>query len=276
MQDFLQEVARVFDAAREKKPIVHHITNYVTVNDCANIVLAAGGSPIMADDEREVPQIASISAALVLNIGTLNARTLASMLTAGKEAAGRGIPVVFDPVGAGASTLRGDATARILQEAGVSVLRGNISEIRFAAGAGVGAKGVDAAEADVGRGMQAAREVAKAAAGRYGLVAAVTGAVDVVTDGVRTVYIENGTPLLSRVTGTGCMCTSLIGTFCGVCDDALAAAAAGILAMSLAGELAAERAAQAGTGSFHIALVDAVSRLDSATVLQKARIRAEE
>ena len=271
-KEWLEQIGGILEEVRSKKPLVHHITNYVTVNDCANITLAIGASPIMADDIGEAADITAISSALVLNIGTLNERTIESMLVAGKQANKTGIPVVFDPVGAGASELRNRTTRRILEEVKISVLRGNLSEIRFVAGLDSRTKGVDASEEDSRGGLQAARDTAQAVSKHFSCVTAVTGAVDIVTDGTRTLYLKNGVPALSGVTGTGCMCSSLVGSFCGATENFLSAAAGGILCMSIAGELAAERAKELGSGSFRVALVDAVSRTSAEILEERAKL----
>ena len=179
---------------------------------------------------------------------------------------------MFDPVGAGASELRNRTTRRILEEVKISVLRGNLSEVRFVAGLDSRTKGVDASEEDSRGGLQAARETAQAVSKRLGCVTAVTGAIDIVTDGTRTLYLKNGVSALSGVTGTGCMCSSLIGSFCGATDDFLSAAAGGILCMSIAGELAVERAGELGSGSFRVALVDAVSRMSAEILEERAKL----
>ena len=263
--------AAMLDAMRAKVPLVHCITNYVTVNDAANALLAIGASPIMADDIGEAGDIASIASALVLNIGTLNERTVASMLDAGRRANAFGVPVVLDPVGAGASRLRNETVGRLLREVKLSVLRGNLSEISFIAGLGAATRGVDSAKEDEKNdALAAARLVAQ----RLGCTVAVTGAVDVVTDGTRACRLANGHQMLSRVTGTGCMTTALIGAFAGAGRDFYTAAAGGISAMSIAGELAYERAGTLGTGSFHIALIDALSMLDGANLME--RMNADE
>ncbi len=272
-KELAEKIGTILQTVREKKPLVHHITNYVTVNDCANITLAIGASPIMADDIGEVKEITSISSALVLNIGTLNEWTIKSMLAAGKTANEKGIPVVFDPVGAGASALRNETVQRILQEVKISVLRGNMSEIRFAAGLQATTKGVDASEADLRSGTEQGCAIAAAAAQKYNCVAAITGATDIVADTRRTLLLGNGTKLLSGVTGTGCMCTSLVASFCGAAEDDLLSAAGGILCMSIAGELAAEKAGETGSGSFHTAIVDAVSKMNAEILVERAKIR---
>ena len=269
MNRMTKQAADLIEKVRGQVPLVHQITNYVTVNDCANITLAVGASPIMADDIGEAADIAGIASALVLNIGTLNERTIASMLAAGKRANERGIPVVLDPVGAGASRLRNETTLAILRQVRLAVVRGNLSELSFVAGLGASTRGVDASDADAGRD---AVTVAREAARQLGCVAAVTGAVDVISDGTRTVEIRNGHPMLSRVTGTGCMSTALVGACAGAADDCLTAAVAAIAAMGIAGEIAYERAGEQGTGSFRTALMDAVSRLDRTVMESRANI----
>ena len=233
---------------------------------------AIGASPIMADDIDEVEAITAISSALVLNIGSLNGRTAASMVAAGKKANELNIPVILDPVGAGASELRNRTIEKLLKEINIAVLRGNISEIRFVAGLQSTTKGVDASGADQENGKEIGRNTAEKVAKQFGCVAAITGATDIVSDGRRTIYIENGTDLLSKVTGTGCMCTSLVGVFCGAATDFLVAATGGILSMGIAGELAAESAGNKGNGSFHMAIVDKISKLNAETIVKRAKI----
>lgn len=272
MNQLANEAARAVAALRAANPLVHNITNYVTVNDCANALLAVGASPIMADDIGEAAEITALSSALVLNIGTLNRRTVASMIAAGKRANEAGIPVVFDPVGAGTSGLRNDVTREILEQVKVAVLRGNISEISFVAGLEASTKGVDASVADSGHDAEA---VAKAVAARLGCTAAITGAVDVISDGRRTARIHNGHPMLRLVTGTGCMTSALVGAFSGAVKDGFTAAVAGVACMGIAGEIAFEKAGQAGAGSFHIAILDALSQINSQIMQERAKLDEE-
>lgn len=270
MNKITENAANLLENVRKTVPLVHNITNYVTVNDVANAVLAIGASPIMADDIEEAVDITAISRALVLNMGTLNKRTVTSMLAAGKRANELGVPVVFDPVGAGASALRNETAKEITGQLTLSVIRGNLSELSFIAGLGASTKGVDSAQEDE---KNDAVSVAKAAAQKLHCIAALTGKVDVITDGTRVIQIKNGHPMLSRVTGTGCMASALVGAFAGACGgDFLIAAAAGVCTMGIAGELAYEAVVAKGTGSFHIAVVDALSRLDSAILKERARL----
>lgn len=254
---------------RTKTPLIHNITNYVTVNDCANAVLAIGASPIMADDVAEVEEIVSISSALVINIGTLNQRTIESMIIAGKKANELHIPIVLDPVGAGASSLRNKATREILSQVKIDVLRGNLSEVSFVAGLSVSTKGVDTAEADQ---KNDATDIAKKVADKLSCVVGITGEVDTISDGVRVAKIANGNKLLAKVTGTGCMTSALVGSFCGATTDYYTAAVAGIAAMGISGELAFEKTGAVGTGSFHIGIIDALSNMNSTCFAERAKI----
>lgn len=263
--DLLKEV-------RQSKPLIHQITNYVTVNDCANVTLAVGASPIMADAIEEAAAITAIASALVLNMGTLNQRTIESMLAAGKQANESGVPVVLDPVGVGASSFRNQAAEKILAQVKCSVIRGNISEIRFIAGQEAATKGVDASASDLEEGLQGGIDTAKSLADRLDCVIAITGAPDIISDSKRTLCIENGHKKLGSITGTGCMCTSLVGSFCGVTPDYLMAAVSGILCMGIAGEAAFENAGQKGNGSYHVALLDEISKLTPDTIHTRAKI----
>ena len=229
----IQALAGLLSEVKAKNPLIHHITNYVTVNDCANIVLALGGSPVMADDEGEVEEMVAIASALVLNIGTLNDRTIHSMLMAGKKANQLGVPVVLDPVGVGATTLRNDTAAKLIQEVQLAVLRGNMSEIKMLAGLATKTRGVDTTE-DTSGGQEIAQGLAK----KLHCTVAITGPQDIIADGSRIGLIDNGHPILAKVTGTGCMASSLIGCYVGVTQDYFLAASAGIMTMGLAGEKA--------------------------------------
>ena len=269
----IRQYAPLIEEVRAKGPLVHHITNYVTVNDCANVTLGIGASPIMADDLREAADIAALASAVVLNMGTLNERTICSMLAAGKQANVRGIPLIIDPVGAGASRLRNETIAEQLTELRPTVVRGNISEIRFLAGLAAKTKGVDAAQGDM-LSNEEAQTVAQSLAARLGCVVAITAAVDVVSDGRRTVLIENGHEKLSSLTGTGCMCSSLVGSYCGAQPQLpFESTVAALLSMGIAGEIAFAAAGDKGNGSFCVALHDAISCMDAATLTAHARVR---
>lgn len=263
----IKTIAQLLRDVKTKKPLVHHLTNYVTVNDCANIVLALGGSPVMADDAGEVEEMVGIASALVINIGTLNARTIEAMLLAGKRANQLGVPVVIDPVGAGATALRTKTAARLLQEVKPAVLRGNMSEIKVMAGIDTRTRGVDSTD-DSANGVEIASGLAKS----LGCTVAITGVQDVVSDGSRTGLIANGHHFLAKVTGTGCMATSLIGCYVGVTDDYYLAACAGLITMGLAGEKAANQLnGSEGIGSFKVKLMDGIDRLTPDEILRDSK-----
>ncbi len=257
---------------RKRVPLVHCITNYVTVNDVANAILACGGSPIMSDDIDEVSQIASISNALVINIGTLNKRTIASMIQAGIAANNKNTPVVLDPVGAGASQLRNETVKTLLEQVKFAVIRGNLSEVSFIAGLSVSTRGVDSAEQDS---ANDAVEVAKNVARKCGCVVAITGAVDVISDGERVAKISNGVAAMSKITGTGCMLSGVIGAYAGAVEDKFCGVVQAVASMGIAGELSYEKYAQIGTGSLHIGIIDALSKIDDAVIEQRGKIDYE-
>jgi len=263
-------IARILRAVRERKPLVHCITNYVTVNDCANALLAIGAAPVMADDIGEAADIAALANAVVINIGTLNERTIRSMFAAAKKAAELGRPAILDPVGAGASRLRTETALALLRDIRFSVIRGNVSEIKtLHAGCGT-TRGVDADEKDLrADGLEAVVATARSLARKTGAVVAVTGATDILSDGNRTLAVRNGHALMSRITGSGCMLSAITGGFCGAASDRLLdAVAAALCALGLAGEQAAERTLRegVGTGSFRTGLIDALSLMDDETL----------
>ena len=246
------------------KPLVQCITNFVTVNDCANIILAAGGTPSMADDIRETAEAVVGSQALVCNLGAIG--NVDSMLEAGKAANQAGVPVVFDPVAAGNTTIRRTESARLLERVQFAVIRGNASEIRAltlnqSAGTGVDVSEADAiSEGNLPQAVETARQLAR----RTGAVIAVSGPIDILTDGMQTVLLRNGCATMARITGSGCMLTSLIGAFCGAMPkEPFKAACAAVAAMGIAGEMAEARRLQNGTGNatFRTDLIDAIFNL---------------
>jgi len=251
---------------RERRPLVHQITNYVVMNETANATLALGALPVMAHAREEVEEMVSSAAALVLNIGTLSEPWIESMILAGKAANAAGVPVLLDPVGAGATRYRTETAERILHELRVSVLRGNAGEIATLAGQEAEVRGVDS----IGVGVPA-WEIAKSAARLFDCVVSVTGPVDCVSDGESSLSVANGHELLGVVTGTGCMSTALTGCFVAVKPEApLEAAAEALAAFGVAAEDAA--AGAKGPGSFHAALYDALFNLDPDTLDARARI----
>jgi hydroxyethylthiazole kinase len=250
---------------REQRPLVHHITNMVVMNDTANITLAIGASPVMAHAREEVEEMVKFAGALVLNIGTLTPEQIEAMLLAGKRANELGIPIVLDPVGAGATKLRTESALRLLRELSITVLRGNASEIGTLVGVAAETRGVDAVSLAEDREV-----VAKSAAREFSTTVAITGASDVITDGQRIAHVENGHPLLAAITGSGCMATSLVGAFLAVESDAWLATIAALVAMGLAGEIAAPRAG--GPGTFRSHLLDAVAALSEEAFVQGQKV----
>jgi hydroxyethylthiazole kinase len=249
---------------RERKPLVHQITNYVVMNETANVTLAIGALPVMAHALQEGEEMASVASALVLNIGTLSDEWVEAMVVAGRAANRAGVPVVVDPVGAGATTYRTEVSRRLLGELDVAVVRGNSAEVATLAGQAAEIRGVEAV------GVAGGPELAREAARVLGTVAAVTGPIDHVSDGAAVNAVANGHELLGAVTGTGCMATAITGCFLGVRgDDPLAAATGALVAFGVAGEDAARMAE--GPGSFHVALYDALYHLDAETLDTRAR-----
>jgi hydroxyethylthiazole kinase len=260
-------------------PLVHAITNYVTVNDCANIILASGGSPIMADDIAEAGEITSICSALIINIGTLNERTIKSMITAGKKANELKVPVILDPVGAGASALRNETIFTLLKEVNFAVIRGNISEIKFIASGSSNAQGVDASATDAvtADSLDSVVALAQELSKTTGAVIAITGETDIVADSEKAYIIKNGHPMMSRVTGTGCMLTAVIGNFVGANKaHVLEATATAVTAMGLCGELAYQRLCEldGGTNTFRMLLIDYMSKINADLLKDGAKIES--
>jgi hydroxyethylthiazole kinase len=256
---------RTLRELRERRPLVHQITNYVVMNETANATLALGALPVMAHAPQEVEEMAAVAGALVLNIGTLSEHWIEAMLLAGKAAAG---PIVLDPVGAGATRYRTETAKRLLNELPISVVRGNAAELATLAGREAEIRGVESIGAS-----DSGRELATQAARTLGVVAAVTGAIDYVSDGERVLAVSNGHELLGTVSGTGCMSTAVTGAFLSAKPEALfEAAAEALAAFGVAGEDAARGAN--GPGTFHAALYDALYNLDPAALDEQARIEA--
>lgn len=267
--EFLENVRRM-------GPLVHNITNYVTVNDCANVLLACGASPIMAEDIGEVEEITSICNSLNINIGTLTAATIPAMLAAGKEANQLGHPVVLDPVGAGASKLRTETALQLLKALRFTVIRGNASEIKTLAiafltnstmaGIAGGTKGVDAnvADSSTEENLDSVVTFAKKFAEASGAVIVITGAIDIVADSEKAFCIRNGHPMMSRITGTGCMLSAMTAAYLAANPHhPLEAAAAAVCAMGLCGEQAFARlAGREGNAAYRNHIIDEIYHLN--------------
>ena len=267
-QGMAQKAAESLGRVREKRPLVHNITNYVVMNFTANILLACGASPVMAHAAEEVEEMVSLAGALVLNIGTLSPPWVEAMRKAGKRANALHVPVILDPVGAGATRLRTDSATRLIEEISIQAIRGNASEILSLAGEKSGArtKGVDSVHT-----VDQATETVIGLAKELKTTLAVTGAVDLITDGRRVCRVMNGDEMMSHVTGTGCAATVIIGAFLAVCSDPLEAATTGLSYFGFAGEKAAAKAS--GPGSFQIALVDALYEMKEEELRSAAKIQ---
>ena len=271
------ELATALENVRTSTPLVHCITNYVTVNDCANALLACGGSPIMSDEPEDVVDITTICGGLVLNIGTLNKQTIAGMRAAGKRASELDHPIVLDPVGAGASALRTATASEILDTMDVAVIRGNMSEIKAVAGASAATRGVDVNPDDVvtDENLAASAAFAKELAKKTGAIIAITGAIDIVANDERAFAIRNGNAIMGKITGAGCMLSCLVGAYSVANkENMLEGVVAAIAGEGLCGQIAAERMTEAdGNGSFRAYLLDAMYNLDAATLADGALVQ---
>ncbi len=261
---------------RSQVPLVHCITNYVTVNDCANALLACGGSPIMSDEPEDVADITSICGGLVLNIGTLNARSIEGMHVAGARAGELGHAIVLDPVGAGASALRTKTAADLIDTLPITVVRGNMSEVKTIAGTAAATRGVDVNPDDAVTedNLAASAAFARELAAKLGCVVAITGAIDIVASADRAVAIRNGVPTMGKITGTGCMLTCVVAAYAVANpDDVFTATVAAIAGHGLAGEVAAARMTPAdGNGSFRTYLLDAICNMSTDQLVAGAKI----
>ena len=263
------------DNVRKNVPLVHNITNYVTVNDVANVLLACGGSPIMSDEPDDVADITSICGGLNINIGTLNKSSIEGMFIAGKKANELGHVVLLDPVGAGASALRTNTAVELMEKVKFNVIRGNISEIKtLALGSGT-TKGVDAdvADAVTEDSLDSAVSFAKGLAEKTGSIIAITGAIDLVADSKRCFVIRNGRPEMGRITGTGCQLSGMMTAFLVANPDAqLEAAAAAVCTMGLAGEIGWSRMQDGdGNSTYRNRIIDAIFNMDKDTLDKGAR-----
>ncbi|MFV0519197.1 MAG: hydroxyethylthiazole kinase [Lachnospirales bacterium] len=250
----------VFENMTKSKPIIHSITNYVTVNDCANIILASGGSPIMSDEIEDIEDVISFSDALVINTGTLNARTVESMIFAGKLANKRNIPVVLDPVGIGATKFRNDVVDRLLSEIKFSVIKGNVSELKFLILRVGNTKGVDVFEKDITNvdNLQSNINLFKKLSEDTNSIIVATGEIDIITDKEKTYIVKNGSSFMGKITGAGCMLGSVIACYVATNNDnILDSCTFAVSAFGLSGEIAEQNCQ--GNGSFRVALIDNMS-----------------
>ncbi|MGE4569323.1 MAG: hydroxyethylthiazole kinase [Bacteroidales bacterium] len=250
---------------RGKAPLVHNITNFVVMNNTANALLAIGASPVMAHALQEMEEMTAIASALVLNIGTLSTSWVEAMVVAGKVASRRGIPIILDPVGAGATTYRTAVALSLLKEVKPAIVRGNGSEIAALLNASPGTKGVDSTISSL-----SAIDAARSLACEYGTIVSVSGPSDFITNGKQVIEVKNGHPLMAKVTGLGCTASALTGAFAAVQPDPFAAAIHAMLTMGIAGEVAASRAN--GPGSLQVEFLDTLFQMDAETVASHLKV----
>ncbi len=251
MTNLSEKAGQNLEAVRERKPLIHNITNYVVMNYTANALLAMGASPVMAHSKGEVEEMVSFAGALVLNIGTLDDDWVTSMVIAGRKASEKNTPIILDPVGSGATTLRTHAAKQIIQKTRLSVIRGNASEILSLRHKDSQTKGVDSIHS-----VEEVAHTAKVLAEELKTTLAITGPVDLITNGNQVIRVSNGHPLMEYVTGTGCTATAIIWAFLAVDDDPVSATATALAFLGLAGEMAGKKASAPGT--FMIQLLDAL------------------
>ncbi len=268
-------LGKCLENVKEKTPLIHNITNYVTVNDVANALLASGGSPIMSDEPDDVEDITSICGGLNINIGTLNKKSIEAMFISGKKSKELGNIVLLDPVGAGASKLRTETALKIMNEIKPDVIRGNISEVKTLASGNGTTKGVDADAADVvtDENLDSMVEFAKAFSKKSGAVIAITGAIDLVADSKKCYVIRNGSPMMSRITGTGCMLSGLTTAYVVANpDNIIEAVAASVCLMGLAGEIGVSKMkGNEGNSSLRNHIIDAIYNMDAEKLIKGAK-----
>lgn len=264
-----------FENVKTKTPLVHNITNYVTVNDVANVLLACGGSPIMSDEPKDVEDITTICGGLNINIGTLNERSIEGMFLAGRRAKELGHPILLDPVGAGASKLRTETALKLMKELHPTVIRGNISEIKTLASGSGTTKGVDAdvADAVTEENLESAVDFVKTFAKKSGSIVAITGAIDLVSDGETCFVIRNGRAEMGKITGTGCQLSGMMTAYITANPDKrLEAAAAAVCVMGLAGEIGWNHMQEwEGNSTYRNRIIDAIYQMDEAILDEGAK-----
>jgi hydroxyethylthiazole kinase len=268
MKDMLNKIAKTLKDVREKTPLVQAITNYVTINDCANILLCFGASPAMVESRLEVEEFVNLISALYINIGTLTEEQKDAAILAARKATELNKPIVLDPVACGAISRKIDFIKELLEGSRVSVIKGNIGEIKFLAGYQGKVRGVDSIDDGDG-----AVEACKSLAQMYDTVVVATGETDIITDGNRTCLIDNGTPMLTMVTGAGCMAGALTAAAAGVSEDKFISSCAAIMAMALAGEMAAKSIERPLPGSFRVKLFDYIYSMTNEDIMKGGKIK---
>ncbi|MCM3236200.1 hydroxyethylthiazole kinase [Heyndrickxia oleronia] len=265
----MNNIKELFNRVKETKPLIHHITNTVTINDCANVTLAIGGSPVMATETNEMEEMIQLADALVINFGTIHEQVFESMIRAGRAANRKGIPVIFDPVGVGATSFRTSKSQILLDQVKMDIIRGNVSELHALIGGSSQTKGVDAGEVSV-----SPIEIANRAAEKYKCSIGISGKKDVISDGKRTFILQNGDEILTKITGTGCMSGSIIASFAAVSEDFLNATMVGMSVMSIAGQRAKQYLKlNEGLGTFKAKLIDEIDLMNAETFNLEVRIR---
>lgn len=266
-------VKDLFIKVKNKKPLIHHLTNVVTVNDCANITLAIGASPVMATSVEEVAEMVCLADALVINLGTIHPEVYESMVIAGQAANQQGIPVILDPVGVGATSFRTEKARDFLKQVKVSIIRGNMTEIYALIGGASKTRGVDAGEVS----NISILELAVKAARQLKAITVISGEKDIICDGQQQTLIENGDIWLTKISGTGCMTTSLIASFAGATDDYFHAAVAGMSSMSIAGENAKKTLLETdGIGTYRVKLMDEIFKMTGQVWEKHVRLTGRE
>lgn len=256
---------------QQKSPLIHHITNYVTVNDCANITLAIGASPIMTANIDELDDILSIASSLVINIGTMD--KIDSFIKAAIIANKNNIPIILDPVGIGASKLRNEIVSKMLNSSKFAAIKGNVSEILSIAGISNKTKGVDASDEDIDLRYEHIADISQNLAKKYDTIIIATGKDDIIADKDNIYKISNGVEYMSKITGTGCMSASLIASFIGANSNHLEASAIAISTIGIAGEIAYEKTKNLGSGSFRVSLIDNISTMNEEIFEKYSKIK---
>lgn len=261
----MEKYVKIFESVRKECPLVHQITNYVTVNDCANMTICAGAAPVMSHAVEDVSDMQKIASALVLNIGTLDIKQIEGMLVAGKAAAARNIPIVLDPVGAGATPYRTKTAELLLRELPITVVKGNAGEIGTIAGVTATVRGVDSGNISGDK-----KAIVKTLANQLGCVVVMSGEEDFVSDGVRVAGILNGVSLMGKISGTGCMASAVVGAYAAAAPNVMDGCIAAMAALGIAGEIAAKTAT--GPGSFKPKFFDAMANLTAEEFATFAKI----
>lgn len=253
------------ELVRKKSPLIHNITNYVVMNNTANALLAIGASPVMIHSVEEVEEMAAIASALVINIGTVESSWLEAMILAGKSAQNNNKPIVFDPVGAGATSYRIKVSKQIIEECKPSIIRGNASEIMALCNSDIKTKGVDSTTSS-----DIALDSAKMLAKQSGAIVAISGETDYITDGDSVKYVKNGSPMMERVTGLGCTATAIVAAFAAINPNMLTAATHAMAVMGICGEIAAQKSR--GNGSLQVNFLDEMYQLNADTIRKTIRL----